>query len=428
MKNRLTALAILLVATLGCTQTAAGPTTQPTGLELAVAAATRAPVDPAEAVQAAEAMNAFGLDFYRRVATGTGNVVVSPASVAIALAMARAGARGATASQMDAVFRSLGSDEHAGWINALDALLASRTGTFKDNLDKDMDVTLRIANAPFAQRGFKLEDPFLTALATRFGAGLRLVDYARATEAARTTINRWVSQQTEQRIPELLAPGDLATATRLVLVNAIYLKAAWQTPFEAGLTGPAAFTTLDGSTVQVPTMRGGGRLPYAAGDGWRAVELPYVGGQLAMTLVVPDELASFERTLDVASLAAISGALKTHQVELSLPKFGIETRADLATTLAALGMPDAFDPSKADFSGMTSEQRLYISKVIHQANIDVDEKGTIASAATAVVMDATGMPADSVTLHVDRPFLFLIRDIETGAVVFVGRVTQPTTR
>lgn len=440
VKNRLTVLAILLVATVGCTQAATGPTIPPTtaptsgptaratDLELAMAAATRAPTDPADAVKAAQAMNAFGLDFYRHVATGTGNVVISPASVAIALAMARAGARGATASQMDAVLRSLGSDEHAAWIDALDAALAARTGTFKDADGKDMDVTLRIANAPFAQRDFKLEDPFLEALATRYGAGVRLVDYIGATEAARTTINRWVSEQTEQRIPELLGQGDLDTATRFVLVNAIYLKAAWQTPFEPGLTLPAAFTRLDGSTVQVPTMRGGGRLPYAAGKGWQAVQLPYVGGELAMTIVVPDDLARFERDLGATVLAAIAGALTTHQVELSLPRFGIETRADLATALTALGMPDAFDPTRADFSGITTEQQLYIAKVIHQANIDVDEKGTTAAAATAVMMGATGMPSDNVILHVDRPFLFLIRDLKTGAVVFLGRVTEPASR
>ena len=437
MKDRLTALIVLLlVATMGCTQTTAGPTggptaaptAGPTGLELAAAVATRAPSDPADALKAAAAMNAFGLDFYRRVATGTGNVVVSPASVAIALSMARAGARGTTASQMDTVLRSLGSDDHAGWINALDAALAARTGTFKDTSGKDMDVTLRIANAPFAQRGFKLQDAYLAALATRFGAGLRLVDFQRATEAARRAINGWVSERTEKRIPALLAPGVLDTATRLVLVNAIYLKAAWQTPFAADLTRPAIFTKLDGSTVNVPTMRGGGQLPYAAGNGWQAVELPYVGRQLAMTIVVPDDLATFERGFDAATLTAITGALTTYQVDLTLPRFGIETRADLAATLAALGMPDAFDAGKADFSGMTTEDQLYISAVIHQANIDVDEKGTTAAAATAVVMDATAIPGKSVTLRVDRPFLFLIRDTQTGAVVFMGRVTEPSTR
>jgi serpin B len=422
---RLTTLAaMLLVVATACSSAAP----QPSGIQLAAAAVPRAVADPADALKAAEGMNAFGLDLYRAIATGTGNVVVSPASVAIALSMARAGARGQTAAQMDTVLRSIASDEHASWMNALDAALAARTGTFKDIAGKDAQVTLRIANAPFAQRGMTLVPAYLEALATRFAAGLRLVDFRSAAEPARQAINLWVSDQTEKRIPELLARGDVDTLTRLVLVNAIYLKAAWLTPFAPELTKPGAFHKLDGSTVDVPMMAGGGSLPYAAGAGWRAVEVPYVGEALAMTLIVPDDLATFEARLDAATLSAITSALTATEVDLTLPKFGIETQADLAGALAAIGMPLAFDRDRADFSGITTEEKLVISKVVHQANIDVDEKGTTAAAATAVVLMATALPAEPVTMHVDRPFLFAVRDTKTGAILFLGRVTLPATR
>ena len=198
-----------------------------------------------------------------------------------------------------------------------------------------------------------LEPAYLEALASRFGAGLRLVDYVAATEAARKLINGWVDDQTEQRIPELLAPGILTTDTRLTLVNAIYLKAPWQTPFSLDATKPGAFTLADGTTVDVPMMQTGAAMPYAAGTGWRAVEIPYIGGSLAMTVIVPDDLATFEAALTADQLASITAGLARPRSSLTFPKFSIETKAQLADVLAALGMPTAFDPDDADFSGIT---------------------------------------------------------------------------
>jgi len=283
-------------------------------------------------------------------------------------------------------------------------------------------------NAPFAQEDLTFEPAFLQALAQRFDAGVRLVDFETQIEAARQAINDWVAQQTEDRIKEILAQGSIDLMTRLVLVNAIYLKAAWVTPFDPKATRPAAFTRSDGSTVQAPTMELSAELPYAEGDGWRAVELPYVGGQLAMTIVVPDDLASFVQSADGATIEAIVQGLagRKPEVDLSLPTFSIETKTELKDVLSTLGMPVAFDPDQADFSGMTTQEKLFIGAVIHQANITVDEKGTEASAATAVVMEASAAPADRVTFHVDRPFLFLLRDTTTGAIVFLGQVTDPT--
>ena len=242
----------------------APPASAPAG-DVALAEVPRLETTRDDAVAAAAAVNAFGLDLYRAMASGTDNAVVSPASVALALAMARAGARGETAEQMDAVLRRFGADEVAAWPAALDAALASRSGTFAGPDGGDLEVTLRIANAPFAQRGMPLEAAYLEALGARFGAGLRLVDYIAATEEARTPINAWVDEQTEQRIPELLAPGTITPDTRLTLVNAIYLKAPWETPFAEEATTPAPFTRLDGSLVDVATMTTGESLRYAAG-------------------------------------------------------------------------------------------------------------------------------------------------------------------
>jgi len=405
---------------------ACAPAATPGGdVGLARADVPRSSADPGDALHAGAALDAFGLDLYRAFAAGQTNVVFSPASITLALAMARAGARGQTAAEMDAVMHAVASDDHAGWLNALDQALAARSGTFKDESGKNLPVTLRIANAPFAQQGMPLEKTYLEALAARFGAGLRLVDYKTQTEKARVLINGWVDVQTEHRIPELLVPGVLTPATRLALVNAIYLKAPWQTPFSADATKAGTFTRADGSTVQVPFMATTASLRYASGDSWRAVEIPYIGGSLAMTVILPDNLAGFEKTLTPDVFAAITDALAETQVALSFPKFGIETKAELAPTLAALGMPSAFD-DRADFSGITPAEQLLISNVIHQANIDVDENGTEAAAATAVVMRATAMPAEPVAFRADRPFLFALRDVPTGAILFLGRVGDPS--
>jgi serpin B len=421
MKTRIAALLSLVLAISACAPAGS------TGGDIALARADtpRASAAPADAAAAGAAISALGLDLYRAVAKGQTNTVLSPTSIALALAMARAGARGQTAAEMDAVMHGLATDDNAAWLNALDQALATRSGTFKDDSGQDLAVALRIANAPFAQQGMPLEKAYLEALASRYGAGLRLVDYVTATEAARKQINGWVDGETEHRIPELLAPGVLTPDSRLTLVNAVYLKAPWQTAFPAEATKPGAFTLADGSTVEVPMMATSALMRHAAGTGWRAVEIPYIGGSLAMTVIVPDDLATFEQALTAEQLTSITAALAETQVALTFPKFSIETKAELADVLAALGMPSAFD-DQADFSGITTAEKLEISNVIHQANIDVDEKGTEAAAATAVVMRMLSAPAEPVTVRVDRPFLFALRDVPTGAILFLGRVADPS--
>jgi serpin B len=439
------------------------------GLEFAKAAVSRSAGSAREARKAATSINAFAIDLYGRLRTDpvaklTGkNIVFSPASIALALAMARAGARGPTASQMDDVLRTDGWKALATQLNSLDRELAGHNATWTDEDKNTHALSLRIANTAFGQRGYAIEQAFLDAIAEAFGAQLGLVDFKTDPEAARKVINEWVSRQTARRIPELLLPPDVKSTTRLALVNAIYLKANWQLEFDKESTADRTFTKGDGSTIKVPTMSlaGAQEVPYASGPGWKATELRYRGAEgttpLAMTLILPDKIATFERGLTAAKLDSIVAKLGTertrisrtkdgqadeygmacpyfaYQVRVFLPRFGIDTRAGLVPILQRLGMKAAFDRNTADFSGITTPSDLFISEVIHQANIDVDEKGTEAAAATAVLFDTTGgcgpaQPLKTITLRLNRPFLFVLRDVETGAILFMGRVVDPTIR
>ena len=323
------------------------------------------------------------------------------------------------------LYGALGSGAGNG-INSLDRSLADLSGTYTGPDGSQQKLTLRIANAPFAQAGMTWEQAYLDTLASRFGAGLRLVDYKQDSAGACRAINGWVSDQTEARIPHLLASLD--ASTRLVLVNAIYLKAPWLKPFDEGSTTDSPFTRMDRSQVSVPMMSAGlSEAKYASGTGWQAVEIPYANTALAMTIIVPDDLDTFESGLDFIRFGQVAAALAPASVDLSMPRFKIETKTELSSALSGMGMPLAFDPNRADFSGMTTQERLFISQVVHQANISVDEKGTEASAATAVVMAAASAPSNTpVPVHVDRPFIFAIRDTRTGAILFLGRVTDPS--
>ena len=387
----------------------------------------RAGATTEDAKAAATAINEFGIDLYRELSEDAANVVFSPASIAIALGMARAGARGNTASQIDAVLRDVASEDHAAWLNGLDQALTSRSGTYEDDEGAAHELILDIANAYFAQHDYPLETAFLESLAARFGAGMQLVDFVADPENGRRLINEWASEQTRGRIPEVLQSGDVTSDTRLALVNAIYLKAPWLRPFQSDQTTDEPFTRPDGSTVEVPTMRTAAG-SCGTGPDWGAFELPYLGNTLAMLVIVPDDLAAFETTLNDAVVRDITIVVREGFAtpDITFPRFAFETRAELARVLAQLGMPNAFDPEAADFSGMTGERDLFISKVIHQANISVDERGTEAAAVTVIGMDTTGGPTDVCTVHADRPFLFALRDVETGAILFMGRVVDPS--
>jgi serpin B len=424
----LLAAVVLASCTVGPAQAPTQEPTQEPALEpaLLISDEVRATAAPAAAVEAAESVNEFGLDLFRAlVGREPVNTVISPASIAIALSMARLGARGATAAQMDAVLHELTADGVEG-INSLDQGLAARSGDVR-HADGDVrQLVLRIANAPFGQAGYPWRDEFIDGLAAGFGAGLRVVDYGADPDGARGDINRWVNEQTEERIPELLGPGTIDSQTRLTLVNAIYLKAPWYLPFSAERTSDQPFTRLDGSVVDVPMMGDGALHLYAQGDGWRAVELAYAGEELAMLLILPDDLPSFSSHIDGAMLQSIVGSLSQEDVILGLPRFETETTAELNDELITLGMPAAFDAASADFSGMTDEERLAIGLVVHQANISVDEEGTEAAAATAVTMAGSGPPETPIVMTFDRPFLFALRDRASGAVLFLGQVVDPS--
>ena len=416
-----------------------GATQGPEG-ELVRSGVARAAVLPAAAINVARAINAFGLDLLRAI-KAPGNAVISPTSVVLALGMARAGARGATAAEIDSVLRAGDLGQLESGLHSLQQELAARSLTVTDENGDAHQVALEIANQQFAQRGLAIRPDYLDLLASGFGAGLRLVDYRGDPVAARAAVNRWTGTATHGRIPELLAPADVTTLTRLILVNTIYLKAPWAFRFfDPKDTRASGFMLANGSLVSIPMMSyaPGGLDPYldyAAGTGWRAVELPYLGGpdqnrSLALTLSVPDHLAAFEKTLTGVQLGAIVSALRSRKVALTMPKFAIDTHANLNLALQALGIHRAFDVYQADFSGITGDEPLYVGGVIHQANISVDEKGTEAAAATAIVM-ATGGPGDSakpIALRIDRPFLFALRDTQTGAVLFLGRITDPSAR
>ena len=384
-----------------------------------------APDAPPDQIQAlVENNNIFAFDLYRSLQAQDGNLFYSPYSISLALAMTYAGARGATESQMAQTLHFLPQDQLHPAFNALDLQLAERG---KAASDEETPLQLNIANAVWAEQTYPFLQSFLDTIALNYGAGIRLADFINQYEAVRKEINSWVSDQTQDKIKDLIPEGVLDTNTRMALVNAIYFKADWLHPFDADSTRDAPFHLLDGSEVTVPMMNQGTFIPYAKGDGFQAIELAYQGETAAMDVIVPDEgrFEEVESSLDYETASDVLGSLQPTSVSLGLPKFKFESAFGLADQLKALGMTDAFDPDQADFTGMSERNDLYISAVVHKAFVAVDEKGTEAAAATAVIVGVTSAPLFDVTLTIDRPFIFLIRDIPTGQILFVGRVLNP---
>jgi serpin B len=370
--------------------------------------------------------NTFAFNLYQSLKSSEeGNIFFSPYSISLALAMTYAGARDTTAQQMaDTLHYVLPQDRLHPAFNNLDEVLATRGQGAKGKDGKGF--RLNIVNAIWGQKGYEFLAQYLDLLAENYGAGMRLMDFIGASEASRLIINKWVSDQTEDRIKDLIPPRAIDSLTRLVLTNAIYFNAAWASQFEKGATQPGVFHLADGSEVKVPMMHQVERLNYMDGDKFEAVELPYDGQELSMLVVVPDagKFAEVEKTMDAAQVNSVIKNLNGRQIALSLPAFKLESEFSLKKALSGMGMPLAFSDS-ADFSGMVGRKDLYISAVIHKAFIETDESGTEAAAATAVIMRATAMPAAPLEVKIDRPFIFLIRDIKTGTVLFIGRVMNP---
>ena len=380
--------------------------------------------DPAAVKQLAHSNNAFALALYQAVRDEDGNLIYSPYSIFQALLMTGAGAEGETASQMASV---LGVDVNDPAIhnlmNALNKVLTYQP----ENLNRDAQpLTFNIANALWAQKDYHFEQAFLDTLSANYNAGLKLVDF-NDPEQARALINLWVAAQTNEKIQELIPTGVLSNMTRLVLTNAIYFKGGWVNRFEEKNTIDGSFTLADGSSKTVPFMHGNFTISALVSEMIQVVRLPYEGSTYAMAAIMPSaDFAGFEQQLTAAELEQILSDLQSSSamVDLSMPKFQSESSLGLAETLAALGMPDAFDAEKADFSGMTGKPDLMIGSVLHQATIDVNEEGTEAAAATAVVMNVTSMPGQSYTIRLDKPFIYVIYETTTNTIVFVGRVVN----
>ena len=385
-------------------------------------------------LSAAASNNALAFDLYARASAlhpESANFAFAPISISSALSMTLEGARGVTATQMNTVLHlpTGRSDAVASAGHLLKSIEASAVAA---------NVDLKIANRLFGARGFHFEPEFLHRSARVFGAPLESLDFARASEKSRLHINQWVETQTENRIKDLLPMGGISANTSLVLANAVYFSADWNQTFAERSTHPAAFQLTETKSVLVPTMSQLAVFRFIQNKAVSVLEMPYVGGTTSMLFVLPDKsstLAALEATLEATLMDQWLHELQPQQVFVYLPKFEINSTERLSKHLASLGMPLAFDASTADFSGIAKPSnngaKLSISEVFHQAFIKVDEVGTEAAAATAVVVETTTAMFDPnaapiAQFRADRPFVFVLREVSTGAILFIGRVGDPS--
>ena len=373
------------------------------------------PVKRVDTTTLVAANTEFAVALFEKLRAREGNLFFSPASISAALAMVYAGARGETAAEMARTLRLPEGDVHAAYSELLGGL--DRKGG---------DVSLSVANALWAQRGFAFREAFLKTVREGYRAEAKEADFAGASEEARRAINAWVEQKTQEKIKELFKPGVLTPATRLVLANAIYFKGKWAHPFDAKQTAVEPFLAAKERRVDARMMRQKARFRYFEDGDLQALEMPYAGDELAMTILLPrraDGIAELERSLTAARLAEWLGGLAPMEVAVSLPRFTLTSEFSLADTLSDMGMQRAFGDG-ADFSGMSDAEQLALTAVVHKAWVDVNEEGTEAAAATGGVVSVTSVQQVPV-FRADHPFLFLIRDARTGYVLFAGRVANP---
>jgi len=416
-------LAVAAVLAASC---ASGPTSRsarqvPAGVKLIGAAHAHSATSAALLRAAGHGEEAFAVALYQQLAAGAGNFAIAPSSIATVLAMVAAGARGETAHQIvDALGVQVPAGDLSRAIGGLAQSFAQRTGP---------GVTLDEVDQAWLGQGRTVLASYADTLAGPFGAPLATIDFADPAAAA-AAINSWFDDHTDGNITQLLDASDLTGHVALVLTDAVYLHAQWAYGFDPALTAPAPFHRANGGVENVPTMhldgtlihRGPG-LGYAAGPGWKAVALPYRGDQLEMDVIVPDDLATFETSLGT-ELATIVGAVRPAHVVLSMPKFDSNTETDLVPALEHLGIDDVFEPTVADLSGIDGHDDLYVSDVKHEVVVHVDEQGTVAAAATGGIVVPEEAPVATV-VQVDAPFVYLVRDRATGAILFLGRVTDP---
>lgn len=368
-----------------------------------------------------EANNSFALDLYGKLRSTQGNLAYSPYSISSALAMTYAGARGETARQMEQSLHlsSLKAGAHP--------LFGTLDGTLKTAQGSNQ---LNIANSLWPQEKYAFLPEFMALLKQNYRASVTPLNYGSAPEKARTRINSWVEEQTRQRIKDLIAPNMLNEMTRMVLVNAVYFKGTWATPFAESATKPLTFYASPNAAMSTPFMHRRGSFRYGESPHAQLLALPYEGNGLEMLLLLPrnrNGIATLEANLNATNLAASLAAMRNEEVDVAMPRFKITSSFGLGDTLKSLGMPNAFDPARADFSGMDGRPNwLFISAVVHKAFVEVNEKGTEAAAATGVMMAPTSIAAPKPPpkeFRADHPFLFLIRETGTGSLLFIGRVS-----
>jgi serpin B len=372
----------------------------------------------------------FALDIFEILSSEAPdeNLFFSPFSISTALGMTYAGADGETGVQMAEVMKF--TLPRASLHRSFHGLLEKLGSEYRESLGSEAaePLALDVANALWVDATFRLLDDYVNLVASEYGAEARNVDFSGDPEGARVAINDWVSDRTRERIRDLLAPGVITGMTRVVLTNAVYFKGSWMHQFQEGATWDDDFTRLDGSAVSVPMMHQTEAFAYGKGFGCSAISLPYSDGMSSMLILLPDEdIGEFESSLDLDTLEAIRENLFRSQVYITMPSFEFTSSFSLKETLEEMGMTDAFDPAVADFTGFTGNKDLYISAVIHKAFVKVDETGTEAAAATAVVMALTSAsPQQPEELVLDRPFLFMVIDDLTGSILFMGRIVDPS--
>lgn len=384
--------------------------------------------DPAAQAQVVNGLDGFGLALLRRLGTGNGNLVFSPQSLAQVLTMLLPGARGTSASELESVlgYTGLSPDQAAFALGAQDQATMQRAIAGSDTLTEADDI--------WAQKGMTLQTPYLRTLSGAFATGVRQPDFKADPAGAADAINQQVSQETHGLIPQLFGPDSFQSNTDLVLTDATYFKAPWSNSFDPADTESADFTTAAGSTVSAAMMNQTTEFGYTTGPGWKAVQLPYNGGQLAMDVVLPDStapgaLAAYRNALTGQGLTAMADAFKPAQVQLSLPRFTVDSDSSgLVSALQQMGLTTLFTGS-ADLSGLFAPPAAsqYVQDVVQKAHIEVTEAGTTAAAGSGAQMGAGAVPAPrpQVVFDADHPFVYLIRDVISGQVLFLGQVADP---
>lgn len=369
-----------------------------------------------------EKTNDFGFNLYKNLARGNENMMISPVGVSLAMEMAYNGATGATREAMAKALNIQGID--------IDSLNKNNLALIYFLTTAEPKITLNITNSIWMVEDFKFSEAFIKTVQNDYHATAKKLDFADPKSAAE--INKWVDEQTKGTIKEIVAP-PIDPETIMFLINAVYFKGAWTNPFEQDLTTDQSFELADGQTVTVPTMYQSGSFDYFKTSGFQALRLPYgEDEQMAMVLFLPNEDASldeFQKQLNQANWSSWMGLFETKEGSLLLPRFTMEYEKSLNQALTDLGMGVAFEAGIADFSGMAATGTagdIYISDVKHKTFIQVDEAGTEAAAVTSVEVGVTSMPAYDFELNFDRPFFYTIQDRETGAIIFMGSVLDPS--